>query len=82
MAFLSVMNAPPWLTALVAIAVTFFGVYRFYISFRSEEDEQVAKKMGGLYAMKRRTHRIIGALYIFMGAFLFASLFGVNILRL
>jgi hypothetical protein len=72
------MQLPQWLTIAVAAMVIFFGVHRLRISMRSVEAEQRAVERGGLYGMKRRTHRIIGIAYVLLGAGLVATSFGWN----
>lgn len=72
------MHLPQWLTIAVAAMVIFFGVHRLRISMRSAEAEQRAVERGGLYGMKRRTHRIIGIAYVLLGAGLVATSFGWN----
>ena len=72
------MRIPAWLTLGVAILVILFGVHRIRLSFRSEEEEVRAAKRKGLYAMGRRTHRLIGAVYLLLGAALVAATFGWN----
>ena len=72
------MNVPQWLTLAVAALVTFFGIHRIRLSFRSDTAEQTAIQRGGLYGMRRRTHRLIGGLYVLLGAGLVATSFGWN----
>lgn len=72
------MRIPVWLTLGVAILVIAFGVHRIRLSFRSEAQEEGARKRKGLYAMSRRTHRLIGIVYILMGGALIATTFGWN----
>ena len=72
------MRIPVWLTLGVAVLVIAFGVHRLRLSFRSEEAEARAKPRKGLYAMGRRTHRLIGIVYLLLGAALVATTFGWN----
>ncbi len=72
------MRIPVWLTIGVAILVIVFGIHRIRLSFRSEEAEARAPQRKGLYAMSRRKHRILGALYILLGAALVATALGWN----
>ena len=67
-----------WLTVGVAILVIVFGIHRIRLSFRSDEDEDRARKRKGLYAMGRRTHRLIGIVYLLLGAALVATSLGWN----
>ena len=70
------MRIPVWLTLGVAVLVIVFGVHRIRLSFRSEEEESRARQRKGLYAMGRRTHRLIGIVYLLLGAALVATSFG------
>jgi predicted signal transduction protein with EAL and GGDEF domain len=72
------MRIPVWLTLGVAILVILFGAHRIRLSLRSEEDEGRARQRKGLYAMSRRTHRLIGVVYLLLGAALVAASFGWN----
>jgi hypothetical protein len=72
------MRIPAWLTIGVAILVILFGVHRIRLSFRSEEAEDRARKRKGLYGMGRGSHRVIGAVYLLLGAALVAATFGWN----
>ena len=76
--YVSDVRIPVWLTLGVAAIVIVFGVYRIRISFRTDDQDQRAKERGGLYAMGRRTHLIIGVLYILLGGALIATSFGWN----
>jgi hypothetical protein len=73
------MRIPVWLTLCVAALVLGFGSYRLYLAFRksTETDEELAKKRG-LYAMRKRTHLLIGMVYVLLGAGLLATSFGWN----
>ncbi|HSK02234.1 MAG TPA: hypothetical protein VK932_13370 [Kofleriaceae bacterium] len=70
------MRIPVWLTVAVAILVILFGAHRIRLSFRSEDEGGRPRK--GLYAMSRRTHRVIGAVYLLLGAALLGATFGWN----
>ncbi len=72
------MRIPAWLTLAVAILVILFGAHRIRLSFRSEEEEDRARQRKGLYGMGRRTHRIIGVVYLLLGAALIGATFGWN----
>jgi hypothetical protein len=72
------MRIPVWLTLGVAILVILFGVHRLRLSFRTDDEEQRARRRKGLYAMGRRTHRLIGVVYLLLGAALVATTFGWN----
>lgn len=70
------MRIPAWLTIGVAILVILFGAHRIRLSLRSDEEEARARERRGLYAMGRRTHRLIGVVYLLLGAALIATTFG------
>ena len=72
------MRVPVWLTLGVALLVCLFGAYRIRLGFRSDEDDQRAREKKGLYAMGRRTHFLIGVIYILLGGALVATSFGWN----
>lgn len=72
------MRIPVWLTLGVAILVISFGVHRIRLSLRSQEEEARARQRKGLYAMGRRTHRLIGIVYLLLGGALVATTFGWN----
>ena len=70
------MRIPVWLTLAVAILVIVFGIHRLRLSFRSQEAEDQARQRKGLYGMGRSTHRLIGIVYLLLGAALVATTFG------
>jgi hypothetical protein len=72
------MRVPVWLTLGVAILVCIFGAYRIRIAFRSDEEDRRARERKGLYAMARRTHFLIGVIYLLLGGGLIATTFGWN----
>lgn len=72
------MSIPVWLTLGVAILVILFGVHRLRLSFRSAEEEERARQRKGLYGMGRSTHRLVGIVYLLLGAALIATSFGWN----
>ena len=72
------MRIPVWLTLGVAILVCIFGAYRIRIAFRSAEEDERARARKGLYAMGRRTHFLIGVIYLLLGGALIATSFGWN----
>lgn len=72
------MRIPVWLTLGVAILVVLFGVHRLRLSFRSAEEDERARQRKGLYGMSRRTHRLIGIIYLLLGVALIATTFGWN----
>jgi hypothetical protein len=67
------MNLPPVLLFGVAGLVVIFGVYRIRLGFRSDVDDARAKARKGLYAMGRRTHFLIGIIYLLLGTALIAT---------
>ena len=72
------MRVPVWLTLGVAVLVCAFGLYRMRIAFRSDEEDERARARKGLYAMGRRTHFLIGVIYLLLGGALAATSFGWN----
>jgi len=72
------MRVPVWLTLGVAILVLAFGAYRIKLAFRSDEEDQRARARKGLYSMGRRTHFLIGIVYLLLGGGLIATSFGWN----
>jgi len=72
------MRVPVWLTLGVALLVCVFGAYRIRLAFRSDDEDQRARSRKGLYAMGRRTHFLVGLVYLLLGAALVATSFGFN----
>jgi hypothetical protein len=72
------MRLPVWLTIAVATLVCGFGLYRLRLAFRSDEEDQRARARKGLYAMGRRTHFLIGIVYLLLGGGLIATTLGWN----
>lgn len=70
------MRVPVWLTLGVALLVCAFGAYRIRLAFRSDEADARARQRKGLYAMARRTHFLIGVVYLLLGGALVATTFG------
>jgi hypothetical protein len=62
----------------VAAVVIIFGLYRVRLAFRSNAEDERAKERGGLYGMGRRTHLLIGIIYLLLGTALVATSFGWN----
>jgi hypothetical protein len=76
------MRVPVWLTLGVALLVCGFGLYRIRLALRSDAagaaDAPTAGKKKGLYSMARRTHALIGVVYLLLGGALIATSFGWN----
>jgi hypothetical protein len=73
------MRIPVWLTLGVAALVLGFGGYRLYLAFRKPlESDESAGRRKGLYAMSKRTHLLIGSVYVLLGVGLIATTFGWN----
>jgi uncharacterized Tic20 family protein len=72
------MRVPQWLSLLVAFWVMTFGIYRLWLARNPKQD--LAKDQGkkGLFAMNRRTHLLIGLVYVLLGTALIATSFGWN----
>ncbi|MBC7974801.1 MAG: hypothetical protein H7138_07415 [Myxococcales bacterium] len=72
------MRVPVWLTLGIALLVCVFGLYRIRLALRSEADNERAKGKRGMYAMARRTHALIGIVYLLLGGALIATSYGWN----
>lgn len=71
------MRIPVWFALTVAAFVVLFGAYRIKLGLTlSPEQEDTARKRGGLYAMGKRFHLFVGIIYIAMGVALTAMAFG------
>ncbi|HEY0190801.1 MAG TPA: hypothetical protein VGC42_06730 [Kofleriaceae bacterium] len=73
------MRVPVWLTLLVALLVSAFGLYRIWLAIRSARpvpDGGPAPR--GIYAMRKRTHLLIGIVYLLLGGALLATSYGFN----
>jgi hypothetical protein len=71
------MRIPVWLTLGVAVIVLGFGSYRLFLAFRKEARSEDKPKRG-LYAMSKRSHLVIGTVYVLLGIGLVATSFGFN----
>lgn len=73
------MRVPAWLTLGVALLVCVFGLYRMRLALRSDAAAEAAGgKKQGLYSMGRRTHALIGIVYLLLGGALIATSYGWN----
>ena len=72
------MRVPVWLTLGVALLVCGFGLYRIRLAFRVDGSEPRPPVRKGLYAMGRRTHFLIGIVYLLLGGGLIATTLGWN----
>jgi hypothetical protein len=72
------MRIPQWLVLGLGALVFLWGAYRIRIGFRSDAEDERAKSRKGLYAMARRTHALIGLVYLLLGGALIATGFGWN----
>jgi hypothetical protein len=72
------MRVPVWLTLGIASLVCVFGLYRIRLAFRANGEDQRARAKKGLYAMGRRTHLLIGLVYLLLGGALVATSLGWN----
>jgi hypothetical protein len=70
------MRVPVWLTLGVAALVVIFGVYRIRLAFRTNEEDARARARKGLYGLGRRTHALVGIVYLMLGTALIATSFG------
>jgi hypothetical protein len=72
------MRVPVWLTLGIASLVCLFGLYRIRLAFRSGDADERTGARKGFYAMGRRTHLLIGVVYLLLGGALIATSFGFN----
>ena len=72
------MRVPQWLTLAVAGVVIIFGSYRIWLAFKPTKDTGRPAPRRGLYAMAKRTHFLIGFVYLLLGGALVATSFGWN----
>ena len=72
------MRIPVWLTIAIAILVTGFGAFRIYLALKKSDEIENAPRRAGFYRMGKRTHFVIGAMYLLLGGALFATSFGWN----
>lgn len=82
------MRIPAWLTLGVALLVLIFGAFRLWLAFRPEKkaasdddsssSESLRSRPRGIYAMRKRTHLLIGIVYMLLGGGLAATVFGWN----
>lgn len=70
------MHLPTWLTLSCATIVIVWGLYRMRLGLRTDREQERAPK--GLFAMARRTHLLIGLVYVLLGSGLFAIGLGWN----
>ncbi len=66
------MRLPLWLTIMCALTVILWGGYRIKLGLRSAAAEARARERRGLYGMPRRTHLLIGTVYVLLGVGLIA----------
>src|SRR5687768_2584050 len=71
------MRIPVWLTIAIAVFVTVFGAYRIYLATRKAAPDDGTPKRG-MHRMGRRTHALIGTVYLLLGAALVATTLGWN----
>jgi len=74
------MRVPTWLTIGIALVVCGFGLYRIRLAFRSETagEGDEGRTRRGFYAMGKRTHFLIGVVYLLLGGALIATSYGWN----
>ncbi|HEY0191830.1 MAG TPA: hypothetical protein VGC42_11965 [Kofleriaceae bacterium] len=70
------MRVPVWLTLGVALLVCAFGLYRIWLAARPEIERADDRPRRGMYAMRKRTHLLIGVVYLLLGGALIATSFG------
>jgi hypothetical protein len=74
------MRIPIWVTLAIAALVLGFGGYRLYLALKKPplDVEEASPQRRGLYAMSKRSHLLIGAVYLLLGIGLVATSFGWN----
>lgn len=72
------MQVPPWLTILVGAMVTIFGAYRIWLALKKDARAEAERRRGSIYGYPRRTHFLIGVVYIVLGGFLILTALGVR----
>jgi hypothetical protein len=72
------MVIPVWLTLGVGILALAWGAYRIRIALRSDQEDERARAGKGLFALARRTHFLVGVIYLLLGGALLATSFGWN----
>ena len=72
------MRVPVWLTLGIAVLALVWGFYRIRVAMRSDEEDARARERKGLFGMARRTHFLVGVVYLLLGAALLATSFGWN----
>jgi len=74
------MRVPTWLTIGIALVVCGFGLYRIRLASRPDKaaDEDQGRTRRGFYAMGKRTHFLIGVIYLLLGGALIATSYGWN----
>jgi hypothetical protein len=72
------MVLPRWIPFVVAAWVIAFGILRLRIAFSKDEedDKKPNYRRRGLYGRSKRSHGVLGALYVLMGCYLVAMGFG------
>ncbi|MCA9680206.1 MAG: hypothetical protein H6709_12535 [Kofleriaceae bacterium] len=72
------MHLPAWITLSCATMVLLWGAYRIKLGVRSAEAERQAIQKKGLFGLPRRTHLLIGVIYLLLGGGLIAVTLGWN----
>ena len=72
------VRLPAWLTLTCAAMVILWGAYRIKLGLRNASAEEKAREKKGLFGLPRRTHLLIGVIYLLLGAGLIAVTFGWN----
>ena len=75
------MRIPVWLTLGFAAVIAVYGIYRMTLAFRTAQtDTQPPPPIGrlGFRALSRRTHFLMGLIYLLLSGSLIATTFGWN----
>jgi hypothetical protein len=75
------VRLPVWLTLTCAAIVILWGCYRILLGLRRGPEAERGPTSRGLFALPRRTHVLIGIVYLILGGGLVAVTLGWNPLR-
>jgi hypothetical protein len=71
------MRVPSWLSFLIAGLVIAFGLYRVRLALTAADVYAERRGRGAMYALPRRTHLVVGIVYLILGGWLVATAFGM-----
>jgi uncharacterized membrane protein YsdA (DUF1294 family) len=71
------MQIPPWLAIAVAVVVVLFGAYRLRLFALGADKYDKLKSRGAMYRIPRRTHLMMGVVFLALGTWLILTALGV-----